>query len=249
MFNNKRKRVDLASIVFRAPNAQPPPDSPEPVFPEQKRISKPFIALLSIIFFGAVGAYFFVSGAGKEGKALSAAEAVREKKKNAPPLQQQNENISSRDSLLTEIKRAEITQPDTSNADPNYSAYTNSVTATEEQVNDNTPGVASEPSNTPAYNPSYNSNTRKGANEPATVKTQYKVPAKAYFYRHPNHQSRKATFISNWEKSYAPLNALDEKNGFIYVVFTDDRGKTSEGWLRKKDVKRVKSIVYQGDLK
>jgi serine/threonine-protein kinase len=32
------------------------------------------------------------------------------------------------------------------------------------------------------------------------------------------------------------ITALDEKNGFVYTEFTNSRGQTSKGWIRKPDL-------------
>ncbi len=244
MFSNKRKRVDLATFVLHGPNQQTPANPSEPVFPKQKGISKSFIALLSVIFLGAVAAYFLYSG-DEEGKVVSSTDVI--KPKDNAPLQRQEENTSYRDSLLAGIKRSETVQNDAQDANSNPSAYINPGGSAQDQVKDQAPDIAS-PLEKPAEYGNSN-HAKKEAKERAIIKTQYKVPSKAYFYSQPNHRSRKANFINNWKKSYPPLNALDEKNGFIYVVFTDDDGQTSEGWLRKKDVKPVKSIMYGSDLK
>lgn len=249
MFSNKRKRLDLATIVLRGPNQQNPADPSEPVFPKQKSISRPFIVLLSIIFSGAVAAYFLYSG-DEEGKVVSSTDVI--KPKDNAPLQRQEENTSYRDSLLAGIKRSETVQNNAADANANASAYINSNTSAQEQVKNHAPNAVSQPQATPDYSNSYYSNSKyskKEAKEPAIVKTQYKVLSKAYFYSQPNLKSRKANYIDNWKKFYPPLNALDKKNGFIYVVFTNDDGQTSEGWLRKKDVQPVKSAIYQSDLK
>jgi hypothetical protein len=82
----------------------------------------------------------------------------------------------------------------------------------------------------------------------AFTKTQYQVISKAFFYREPNKSTRDKTFISSKE-SYSPFNSLAEENGFIYGVITDENGETKEGWLRKKDLKQVRSLMYESDLK
>jgi eukaryotic-like serine/threonine-protein kinase len=32
------------------------------------------------------------------------------------------------------------------------------------------------------------------------------------------------------------LHPLKEENDFVYVVYTNDEGQTTKGWLRKKDL-------------
>ena len=78
-----------------------------------------------------------------------------------------------------------------------------------------------------------------------TVKTKketkglYKIISKAYFHNEPDEATRRNAFIVHWNNSYAKLKALDEKNGFIYVVFHNHLNQTSKGWLRKKDLKPI----------
>ncbi|MFD0750389.1 serine/threonine protein kinase [Mucilaginibacter calamicampi] len=56
----------------------------------------------------------------------------------------------------------------------------------------------------------------------------------AYFHSSPDEASKRAANINQWNN--ARLKALDDRNGFIYVVYTNDEGQTSKGWLRKKDL-------------
>ncbi len=246
MFNNKRKAENTAPIVFRSPNQQAKETSSEPIFPRRKAVSRSFIALLSVIFLVAVAAYFLYAGEDKEGNILSTTKPIKPKTTADP--QSQGESISQRDSLLSGINNAETTQGN--HTDPTTSAYANSAVTSTEQVKNNPQNTSSQTTGTSDYAHSNNSTTYKEeSKEPAIVKTQYKVLSKAYFYSHPNKNSRLSNSINHWKNSYAPLNALDEKNGFIYVVFTDDQDKTSEGWVRKKDVKRVKTVMYAGEGK
>ncbi len=64
----------------------------------------------------------------------------------------------------------------------------------------------------------------------------YKVKSKAYFYNQPDMNTRRNAFVIHWNNRYATLQPLDEKNGFIYVVFTNHAGQTSKGWLMKSDL-------------
>jgi serine/threonine-protein kinase len=62
----------------------------------------------------------------------------------------------------------------------------------------------------------------------------YKVRSKAYFHNEPDEATRRNAFIVHWNN--AVLHPLKDENGFVYVVFTNDEGQTSKGWLRKKDL-------------
>lgn len=63
---------------------------------------------------------------------------------------------------------------------------------------------------------------------------QYMVISKAYFYNTPDESTRRNAFVV--PSNNAIINALDEQNDFIYVVFTNQLGQSSKGWLRKKDL-------------
>jgi serine/threonine-protein kinase len=60
---------------------------------------------------------------------------------------------------------------------------------------------------------------------------------KAYFHNSPDESTRRNAFIVHWNN--AVLNALDERDGFVYIVFTNHLGQTSRGWIRKADLKQV----------
>ncbi len=71
------------------------------------------------------------------------------------------------------------------------------------------------------------------------VKGKYKIVSKAYFHNEPDENTRRNAFVVHWNNSYATLNALDEENGFVYVVFRNHQNQTSKGWLRKKDLRPI----------
>jgi serine/threonine-protein kinase len=63
---------------------------------------------------------------------------------------------------------------------------------------------------------------------------EYKVISKAYFHNQPDEGTRRDAYILHWNN--AILKPSEEKDGFVYIVFTNDQGQTSKGWLRKKDL-------------
>jgi serine/threonine protein kinase len=69
---------------------------------------------------------------------------------------------------------------------------------------------------------------------PPKVTPQYMVTSKAYFYNTPDEGERRNAFVV--PSNNAIITALDEQNDFIYVVFTNQLGQSSKGWLRKKDL-------------
>ena len=63
---------------------------------------------------------------------------------------------------------------------------------------------------------------------------QYKVLAsRAYFHNSPDKATRRVSYLI---PSNDVITALDEKNGFLYTEFTNSRGQTSKGWIRKQDL-------------
>jgi eukaryotic-like serine/threonine-protein kinase len=62
----------------------------------------------------------------------------------------------------------------------------------------------------------------------------YKVRSIAYFHNAPDERTRRKAFIVHWNN--AVLHPLKEENDFVYVVYTNDEGQTTKGWLRKKDL-------------
>ena len=56
----------------------------------------------------------------------------------------------------------------------------------------------------------------------------------AHFHDKPDPDTRRDAFINHWNN--ARLKALNDLNGFIYVVYTNDEGQTSKGWMNKKDL-------------
>ena len=63
---------------------------------------------------------------------------------------------------------------------------------------------------------------------------QYKVLAsRAYFHSSPDKNTRRVSYLI---PSNDVITALDEKTGFVYTEFTNSRGQTSKGWIRKQDL-------------
>lgn len=91
------------------------------------------------------------------------------------------------------------------------------------------------------------------------VLARYRVAtARTNFYNEPDVSTQRSAWVSNG--TY--VDALDDKNGFIYTEFTNSRGQTTKGWLRKQDLltpeeydrqKKIQSqppeVVYRDQLK
>jgi eukaryotic-like serine/threonine-protein kinase len=64
---------------------------------------------------------------------------------------------------------------------------------------------------------------------------QYKVAAdRAYFYNQPDENTKRGAYMVADDD--AIINAIEEQNGFIYTEFTNSRGQTSKGWLKRQDL-------------
>jgi hypothetical protein len=64
----------------------------------------------------------------------------------------------------------------------------------------------------------------------------YRVRVKTFFYNNPDENSRRNTFLLPYTGDYGVITALDDKNDFIYIVFTNHAGRISKGWIRKTDL-------------
>lgn len=77
-------------------------------------------------------------------------------------------------------------------------------------------------------------NSIANTESPAKVAGLYKVQAaKAHFYSEPDPSTRRSAFMV---PSNDIVRTSDEKNGFVYTEFTNSKGQTSRGWLRKSDL-------------
>lgn len=65
---------------------------------------------------------------------------------------------------------------------------------------------------------------------------KYVVTSKANFYNDADENTLRSYFISPGSNKI--VNALDEKNGFIYVEFKNEVGYVTKGWLSKADLTR-----------
>lgn len=70
--------------------------------------------------------------------------------------------------------------------------------------------------------------------KPAQVVGQYKVIVpRAYFHNEPDENTRREAYMI---PSNDVVTALKENSEFIYTEFTNNRGQTSRGWIRKQDL-------------
>ena len=74
--------------------------------------------------------------------------------------------------------------------------------------------------------------TPNGSAKRYTLASRY-----AYFHNEPDQSTRRAANINIWNN--AKLTPLEERNGFVYVVYVNDQGQTSRGWLLKRNLKPI----------
>jgi eukaryotic-like serine/threonine-protein kinase len=82
----------------------------------------------------------------------------------------------------------------------------------------------------------------KQENEPVassgtSLQKKYKVTVpKAYFHDEPDESTKRNAYLI---PSPDTLTPIEEKNGFIYIIFTNHLGQTSKGWISKKDLETI----------
>ncbi|KAA9038004.1 N-6 DNA methylase [Ginsengibacter hankyongi] len=81
-------------------------------------------------------------------------------------------------------------------------------------------------------NNSFEENGSKTVNNASPA--NYTVRDTAFFHNQPDEHSERKTYLDPLKKSI--LKPIDEKNGFIYIVYTNQLGRTSKGWINKKDL-------------
>jgi len=67
--------------------------------------------------------------------------------------------------------------------------------------------------------------------------TRYVIRTKAYFYLKPDISSRIDLYLA--KPNLTQLVPLKDENGFVYVTYTNTKGKNTTGWLNKKDLEPV----------
>jgi serine/threonine-protein kinase len=81
------------------------------------------------------------------------------------------------------------------------------------------------------------------APRPRQVIGEYKVVAeRAYFHNEADQATRRGAYMIPSEEI---IKGLEEKNGFIYVEFTNNRAQTSKGWLLKEDLMPLSQWLQQ----
>ncbi len=79
---------------------------------------------------------------------------------------------------------------------------------------------------------------KTGASKSANaLKVKYVVIDTTFFHDQPDKSTRRKSYLDSLNNNV--LNAIDDKNGFIYIVYTNGFGRTSKGWINKKDIKSL----------
>jgi type I restriction enzyme M protein len=76
---------------------------------------------------------------------------------------------------------------------------------------------------------------QKNDPSPGNFHVKYSVVDTTFFHDEPIAQSRRKTYLDPLNKNV--LRSLQDKNGFIYIVYTNALGRTSKGWISKKDLR------------
>ncbi|MBA3675778.1 MAG: sel1 repeat family protein [Chitinophagaceae bacterium] len=88
-----------------------------------------------------------------------------------------------------------------------------------------------------------NNNTVIQPEKPLRTIGQYKVlTSRAFFHNEPDEATRRTAYMV---PSNDVVTGLDERNGFIYIEFTNNRGQTSKGWIKRNDLVPLEDWVAQ----
>jgi type I restriction enzyme M protein len=67
------------------------------------------------------------------------------------------------------------------------------------------------------------------------LKVQYTVTDTTFFHDEPDESTRRKSYLDPLNKNI--LTPIQDRNGFIYIVYTNRSGRTSKGWINKKDLR------------
>jgi len=77
---------------------------------------------------------------------------------------------------------------------------------------------------------------------PETLKkalpAKYTVRDTTFFHDQPDERSIRKSYLDPLNNNV--LNPIHDKNGFIYIVYTNQFGRTSKGWINKKDLEPLR---------
>ena len=67
---------------------------------------------------------------------------------------------------------------------------------------------------------------------------QYMVVDTAFFHNQPNPRTSRKSYLDPLNKNV--LTPMQDRNGFIYIVYTNHFGRTSKGWINKKNLRPIR---------
>jgi serine/threonine-protein kinase len=184
-----------------------------------------FMALLLLtIGFGALAAYSFFKQQRAKQSLLSLTDSVAQTEE--PKISRFDEDTNANNNSTTgDEGQTPVTNWPESGADTAVTTESTARPATQEppQTNIDTENHSS-------------ANTDSSAH--SSGGTKYTVIAsRAFFHDQPDESTRRDAYMV--PDSSVVLQPLEERNGFVYVVFTNSSGQTSKGWLRKQDLKSI----------
>lgn len=86
-------------------------------------------------------------------------------------------------------------------------------------------------------NQNSNQNDQQNDTPPLRMGRRYVVTSsRAYFHSQPDPDTRRDAYLT---PSDEVMTAIDEQGNYVYIVFTNDEGKTSKGWVLKSDLRQI----------
>lgn len=211
-----------------------------------KRVRNILAAVLLIIFLGILYFVGFKNGLFiRQSQVVDTTLTVRSKivrdsslpknENKTAKKKEKNKPLKADDSVINPVAEKPVDRTPTVNKDIPAEAKADTNASVSNAVSNKPIKVSNKPAKETTTAERNMPEEVKGKNEGIS----YKVISKAYFYNEPDEKTQRRAYITHWNNSYADIRALDEKNGFIYVVFTNHLHQRSKGWLRKKDLKEA----------
>jgi serine/threonine-protein kinase len=201
--------------------------------PVQRGVSKTaFIALLFLtIGLGGFATYSFFKNRGPATDSLAGTRSAESNKTintDTPAHTAARKPLPKRDEQTT---ANQLPVENNTNAEKTNGNETKDQT---EAANDPVDDSEKDRANTGTDNQTADEQTTQEEPEKKAISVgRYRARSIAYFHDEPDETTRRNAFINQWNK---PFNAINEKDGFVYVIYTNDEGQVSKGWLRKKDL-------------
>ena len=80
--------------------------------------------------------------------------------------------------------------------------------------------------------------TSEPAASASDLKVQYTVTDTTFFHDQPDESSHRKSYLDPLNKNI--LTPIRDENGFIFIVYTNRFGRTSKGWISKKDLRPIR---------